>query len=43
MVGVPLITPLEVLKLNPVGNVGLMPYEVTVPVTVGLALVINTP
>ena len=34
-VGVPEMTPVELLRLSPAGSAGLIAYEVTVPVTVG--------
>ena len=41
-VGVPVIAPVEVLKLRPVGNVGLTLNAVTIPVTIGSCSVIKT-
>ena len=42
-VGVPVIAPVEVLKIRPVGKEGLTLKAVTIPVTVGSCSVIVTP
>jgi hypothetical protein len=41
--GVPEITPVEVFSVRPVGRAGLIEYNVTVPVTVGVLFAIACP
>lgn len=41
MFGVPDITPVVVLSVNPLGSAGLADQDVTVPVTVGTLLIIT--
>ena len=41
--GVPEITPVAESNNSPVGSIGLIAYEVGVPVTIGVKGVINTP
>jgi type IV secretory pathway protease TraF len=42
-VGVPEIAPVEVFNVKPAGSAGLIEYDVTVPVTAGVFVVIACP